>query len=123
MTSNEDSHQFVQEILTGSVVGEQSITIDVVELTLAGMGEAEIEIVNILGSIQAQQVVEPFFDWIILAISDRFIKLSLHKSAVSKASCGARSLLSDTALLLLSQTVNKLKGKTSSSAFIAVNSR
>ena len=123
MTSDENSHQFVQEILARSVVREQSVTVDVVELTLAGMGEAEIEIVNILGSIQTQQVVEPFFDWIILAISDGLIKLSLHKSAVSKASCGARSLLSDTALLLLSQTVNKLKGKTSSSAFIAMNCR
>ena len=49
MGRDKDGHQLVQEVLTARMVREQGVSVDEVQVTLAGMGEPESELIHILG--------------------------------------------------------------------------
>lgn len=59
------------------MVAEKSVSVDVIELTLRGMREAPLKSIRHLSRVKAQQLVEPVFNRVILAISDRLFKTDL----------------------------------------------
>jgi len=106
VTRNEDGHQLVEEVLARRVVREQSVSVDVVKLALARMGEAEDELVIVLGGVEAEQVVKPLFDWVSLSVPDWLVQTGLHEGAATKVGCGTACLLmGHSRLVLLSEAV------------------
>ena len=55
------------------MVRKQRVSIDKVQLTLLRKGEAKVELIVRLRCVEAEQVVQPFFDWILLTVSNWLI--------------------------------------------------
>ena len=51
MTCDKDAHEFVQEVLARAVIREESVSVDIVQLTLAWVREAKLKIVFVLCGI------------------------------------------------------------------------
>ena len=103
------------------MVREQSVSVDVVELTLTGMWEAKRETVLVLRCIKTEQVVQPALNWVSLSIPDWLIQTSFKQRPTSEVTL--LSLMRNSHLVLFTQALQKLKGQAASSALITVNRR
>ena len=86
------------------------------------MGEAPLKRVGFFGRIQAQEAVQPLLNGIVDTIPDGLFQLHIHESTAGQSARLVLLLVSIPKHSLLSQTAEKLEGKTASSAFIAVYS-
>ena len=66
------------------MVRKERVSVYIVELTLAWMWEAKVQTVVILGSVEANKIVEPFFNWIMVTISDWFIKRCFEQGTTTE---------------------------------------
>ena len=55
------------------MVRKQRVSVHEVQLTLLWEWEAKVELIVRLRGVKAEQVVQPFFDWVLLAVSDGLI--------------------------------------------------
>ncbi len=60
------------------MVRKERVSVDMVKFALAWMWEAKVEAIIVLSCIQAEQIVQPSLDWVINAVPDWLLKLSLH---------------------------------------------
>lgn len=61
------------------MVAEKSISVDIVKLALLGMWIALSQLLDLLGSIQAKQIVQPLLDRVIEAIPDWLVELDFFE--------------------------------------------
>ena len=73
MTRDVERHHSLEEDFGSGMEGEEGIAIDVEELASRGVGTALQRLLRRdgEGSVEAEKLVEPFFDWISGAVSDR----------------------------------------------------
>lgn len=112
MTGDKDTHQLVEEGLTGAVIREQRVPIHVVKFALTWVREAKDKLIVLLCGIEAEKVVQPPLDRVSLTVPDWLIKLSLKEGTTTKGVVRlfvASLLVVDSHLVLLSQAVKKLK--------------
>ena len=89
------------------MVRKQRVSIDKVQLTLLWEWEAKVELIVRLRGVKAEQIVQPFFDWILLTVSNRLIKASFQKSASAAQIHGCRVafLVLNSSLVLLTKAL------------------
>jgi hypothetical protein len=58
------------------MIGEESVPIYEVQVTLLRMRKSFSQGFDILGSVKAKKVVQPFFNLVIVSISNWFIQLN-----------------------------------------------
>jgi hypothetical protein len=59
MRGHKETHQFMKKFLTASVIREESVSVDVIELTLIRMRSTLSKHHVSFRAIQAEQVIEP----------------------------------------------------------------
>ncbi len=67
---------YLEKVFGGFVVGEEGVTVDVVEVTLVGRGAARGD-GRRQGGVEAEQRVEPRLDAVAVAVADRFAQRHL----------------------------------------------
>lgn len=104
------------------MVREQSVPVDIVELTLARMRETSAQDVLVLGGVEAEQGVEPLLDGVVHAVSDRLIELHFSQGPSSAKSLVFTSLVVLHPLLVLfSEGVKKLERQGSAGSLVAMD--
>jgi len=108
MRRHEESHEFVQELLRSLVVTEESISVDIVELTIIGVRSSSLKRLS-LSAVETQDVVQPALDRIIRSISDRLFKLKLLELSVVGSRLSLVTSISHP--VLCSQLFDEFQGK------------
>ena len=70
MRADEYGHELFQELLAGSVIREQSVPIHEIQVALIGMRASGLQLVDFLGGLQTQQVVQPLLNRVIVPVPD-----------------------------------------------------
>ena len=107
MTCYENCHQFIQEVFTRWMIGKERVTIHKVQFTLAWMRKTEGQIVNVLGRVEAEQIIQPSLDRVPLAIPDWLIKACLHQGPASTKVTATLLLMGDSDLVLFAETLEQ----------------
>lgn len=55
------------------MIGEESVSIDKVKITLIRVRESLRQMSRFFGCVQAEELVEPFLDRVVVSISDWFV--------------------------------------------------
>ena len=89
------------------MIRKQRVSVHKVKLTLLWEWKAKVELIVRLRGVKAEQVVQPFFDWILLAVSNWLIEASFQKSASAAQIHGCRVtfLVLDPGLVLLTKAL------------------
>jgi hypothetical protein len=61
------------------MIGEQSIPIDEVQITLLRMREPLGQGLSVFSGIEAKKIIQPFFDWIVAPISNWLFQLNFFE--------------------------------------------
>ena len=114
MGRHEDGHQFLEELLTGAVVGEEGISVHVVEVALVRVGATSTQLVDLLSCLQAQEVIQPLFNWIVDTVTNWLVKGYFLKDASRDRDISSTLILLVVILwslsVLFSELVDKLEG-------------
>ena len=79
MAGHEDVHNLTQKLFSALVVAEQCISIDMVQVTLLGVGVPILQWHHVFGSIQTEKVVQPSLNCIIASIPDWLVQADLFQ--------------------------------------------
>lgn len=118
MRRDKDVHDLLEELLSGLVVAEQSVSIHQVQLTFVRVRQ-RVQRVVIVACIEAKQVREPLFNGITRAIPDWFFQFELLQlSLTSVRSCDNITMLRTLRFLEL---LDQLERQRPASAFVAMD--
>ena len=73
MRADEYRHEFLQELLAGSVIREECVPVHEIQVALIGVRASGFQLVYLLGGLQTQQIVQPLLNWVVVSVPNRLV--------------------------------------------------
>jgi hypothetical protein len=71
--ADEYRHELLQELLTGCMIREQCVPIHEIQIALIRMRASRLQLIDFLGCLETQEVIEPLLNGVIVSVSDRLV--------------------------------------------------
>ena len=73
MRAHEYRHELLEELLAGCMIREQCVPVHEIQIALIGMRASRLQLIDFLGCLETQEVIEPLLNRVVVSVSDRLI--------------------------------------------------
>jgi len=120
VTRHEYVHDLAQELLSTRVVAKQGVSVHEVQVALVRVRVSLRQGLHFFGCVQAEQVVEPLFDGVVVSVPDWLVQANLFELAPMRHVL--LSVLIHVSTAVSFQLTNQLQRQRSAGSFVTMDS-